>query len=266
MAIKQQEKNFLIAVIVFGLFIGLAIVVLPLLSGGDKNKSSTPPPNSESVRVEIDTTPAKAPAAAKEQQPESPEQEKDPEPEPQPEEPDEPPPTEGTLVLSKAAKVPNGYFEDSSGVAPLPRVVERYLEAVNNGSRFMGRLESIALRDKKALEEQRQEAEKSLPLTLARGDLTKVISYNMKINTPFLSATFDADAIDDFKGDILVEWVDVESDQRIELFFTPISRDGATGQFRLNMPSEAVPPASQVFVYSATDDMPLIASGVYTPE
>jgi len=263
MAIKSQEKNFLIAVVVFGLLVGLAIVLLPLLSGGDKNKAKAPPPNTESVRVEVDRSepsppkkPAEKPAKAPEPEPEKDNEEKS---------ADEPPATEATLVLSKAKKVPTDYFEDSSGVAELPRVVERYLDAVKNGSRFMGRLESIALRDNNVLEEQRQNAKKGESLTLQRGDLTKVISYNMKINTPYLSASFDAETVGDFKGDVLVEWIDSASDERIELFFTPISRAGAEGQFRLNMPSDAIPPASKVFVYSATDEMPLIATGAYKP-
>lgn len=264
MAIKTQEKNFLIGMAVFGLIVGLLVILLPLLSDGSKSNTKEAPPNRENVRVEIDKKEPvpekeekKKPANQKEtKKPQKPKQKKTPEPAPK----------KATMVLSKAAKLPTDYFEDSSGVAELPRVVERYLEAVKNGSRFMGRLESIALRDNKSLEEQRQSAEKGKGLQIQRGDITHVISYNMKLKTPFLSASFDAAAIDDFKGDVLVEWVDSKSNERIELFFTPLSRSGETGMFRLSMPQDSIPPASEVFVYSATDEMPLIANGVYLPD
>ena len=262
MAIKEQEKNFLIGITVFALVLGLSLVLFPLISGESSDKKAPPPPNEETVRVEVQEAPVPQPDAkpSKEEKPpkkEAPEK-------PENKEPTEPP-KEATLVISKPSKVPTDYFEDGSGVTELPRVVERYLESVKNGSRFMGRLESIALRDNKALEEQRQSVKGGGTLVLERGDLTKVITYNMKVVTPFLSATFDAAALDDFKGDVLVEWVDNEDDRRIELFFTPLTRAGEDGQFRLNMPEDLIPPASQVFVYSATDDMPLIASGVYQP-
>lgn len=262
MAIKQQEKNFLIGIVVFGLVMGLSIMVLPLITGGGDKKKAPPPPNEETVRVEVKKPTV---AAAK---PAAPKKEKPPKEEPVKKEKKEKPakpPKEATLVLSKPSKVPTDYFEDASGVTELPRVVERYLESVKNGSRFMGRLESIALQDNKALEEQRQSVKGGGNLALERGDLTKVISYNMKIKTPFLSASFDAGAMDDFKGDVLVEWVSEEDHGRIDLFFTPLTRAGSDGQFRLNMQDDLIPPASKVFVYSATDDMPLIASGVYKP-
>lgn len=264
MAIKTQEKNFLIGIMIFGLVLGLSIALFPLISSGSKDKKVPPPPNKEIVRVEVKKAPVPNPDAK------APEKEKPPKKElpkkAKKDEPPEPPPKEATLVISKPSKVPTDYFEDASGVAELPRVVERYLESVKNGSRFMGRLESIALQDNKALEEQRQSVKGGGNLALERGDLTKVISYNMKIKTPFLSASFDAAGMDDFKGDVLVEWVGEDDNRRIELFFTPLTRAGEDGQFRLNMPEDMIPPASKVFVYSATDDMPLIASGVYQPK
>lgn len=264
MAIKKQEKNFLVGIMVFGLVLGLSIVLFPLISNGTSDKKSPPPPNEEVVRVEVAKAPVPNPDP-KEPKKENPAK-KEPPKKAEKEKPAKPRPKEATLVISKPSKVPTDYFEDGSGVTELPRVVERYLESVKNGSRFMGRLESIALRDNKALEEQRQSVKGGGNLVLERGDLTKVVSYNMKIKTPFLSASFDAAGMDDFKGDVLVEWVGKEDNGRIELFFTPLTRAGEDGQFRLNMPEDLIPPASKVFVYSATDDMPLIASGVYRPK
>lgn len=260
MAIKQQEKNFLMGIAVLGLLVGLSILVFPMLSSESTGDTNKPKSSSENVRVEVDqpTSVKKAQSKRSIKKPEEPRADTTPPVEPTSAK-------EYTLVVSKPTKVPSGYFEDNSGTTAIPNVIEKYLSAAKNGSRFMGRLESIALRDNKILEEQRSSAKKAQSLRLERGDTTKVISYNMKIKTPFVSARFDAAAMDDFKGDVLVEWVDSTSNQRIELFFTPVQRDGSNGQFKLKMPEDTVPPASRVFVYSASDDMPLIASGTYDP-
>lgn len=262
MAIKQQEKNFLIGIAAFGLALAATIFVLPMLSSGAKSSSEPPPAAPRAERVRVEVQPVAPPAA-----PGLPRPAKEPPPRPRERAEKAPaaPAGEAVMVLAKPQSLSPAFFEDGSGTVELPPVVERYLDSVRNGSRFMGRLESIALRDKRALEEQRQSGEASQPLQLVRGDHTKVISYNMKIKTPYLSASFDAGAIDDFKGDVLVEWVDSASGERIELFFTPLAREGAQGHFRLDMPEQLAPPASTVYVYSATADMPLIASGGYQP-
>ncbi len=262
MAIKQQEKNFLIGVIAFAVLLVLSLLLLPLLPSSQNSAKKDPAPVREKVRVEVakvSEMPAVTNQEAKKSRPDTKKkfEEKL--------SADLKPASEATMVLSQATKVPSDYFEDGSGVAPLPRVVERYLESVKNGSRFIGRLEAIALRENKVREEQRQSAKKSQALDLQRGDSTKVISFNMKIDKPYLAANFDAESLDDFKSDILVEWVDAQSDERIELFFTPLIRDGSEGRFRLQMPEDVMPPASNVYVYSATDNMPLIVSGSYSP-
>lgn len=263
MALKRQEKKFLIGICVLGLAIGLFILLSPMLST-DSTAQNTPEPSEERVRVEMAKpvlSPPKIGPLAAEAAPKKAELK----PPKQPAKAPNAEPKTATLVLKKATPVPTDYFEDGSGVAPVPRVVERYLDKINNGSRFIGRLEAIALRDNNVLEEQRKGVELSQPLMLEQGSSTKVISFNMKIKTPFLSARFDTAALNNYAGDVLVEWIDKSSNTRVELFFTPLVLADNEGHFRLKMPENIKLPESEVFVYSATDDMPLIAQGVYSP-
>lgn len=263
MALKRQEKKFLIGIGIFGFAIALFLLLSPLLSALS-DRDAPPEPSEEHVRVEL-ANPGLSPPKIEKKTVEIPEKKQPKEVPEKPEEAAKQPKT-AVLVLEKPTAIPTEYFEDGSGVAPVPRVVERYLEKINNGSRFIGRLEAIALRDNNVLEEQRKGVELSQPLSLQQGSSTKVISFNMKIKTPFLSAHFDTAALNNYAGDVLVEWIDQSTNSRVELFFTPLVLAGSEGHFRLKMPEDIKPPASEVFVYSATEDMPLIAQGVYSPD
>ncbi len=260
MAIKQQEKNFLISIGVIGAAIGLFLLLSPMLSS-QSSPTDRPEPSEERVRVEVAKPVVSAPKIEKKLVPKLPE----PKPPAAEKTTSAESPKSATLVLNEATSVPTDYFNDGSGVTEVPRVVERYLDKINNGARFMGRLEAIALQDAKVLAERREESKSAESVRLERGDSTKVISFNMKIKKPFLSATFDTEAAEGFAGDVLVDWIDQASNRRVELFFTPVILEGSEGHFRLKMPDDAKLPSSDVFVYAASDDMPLIGRGSYKP-
>jgi|GEM_PF-3972284 len=261
----EQEKNFLKGFAVFTV-IALAFALLPPLGESEdkatkekevEQELSQAP--AEKVSVEIaESVPAKeleAPIQADKNSP--------PEPLTAEDLASIESPNAATLMLHPQVELPMDYFQDNSGTAPIPKVLDRYLDTVKNGARFMGRLEDIALQTPEILTFRDKQLSDNPSLHIEGGEDVKVITYNMKIDKPYAQASFDAELLEGVGDDVLIDWINSETGQRIDLFFTSLKPRGGEVDFTLTMKDDSKPPSSRIFVYAATSEMPLLSAGAY---
>lgn len=160
--------------------------------------------------------------------------------------------------------VPLAYFEQSANPVGLPAVIDKYIERVERGTRFMARLEDIVADAESVIDPANDTA---LGLRLSRQSISKRLSFNVTHETAWLEAEFDSGA-GPGTADVLV---DIRSDagegqvgERVALFFASVQdREGA---LHFALEAESAENAVQLRVYELTDALPLLGSATVAPE
>lgn len=159
--------------------------------------------------------------------------------------------------------VPLAYFEPDTNSLRLPAVLEKYIDRVDRGTRFMARLEAIV-----AGEETQQPVEQGeLAIHFAARSLSKRLSYNAVHTTEWIEATFES-AVSPGTGDVLV---DVrrseglgEAGGRVALFFASVQEHGDRPGFAID--ADVIEAHSSVRVYALTDELPRLGEVSLDPD
>ena len=168
--------------------------------------------------------------------------------------PDEPEPADVPVI----DPVPLAYFDPDSNPLNLPPVIEKYIERVERGTRFMARLEAIVA-DSGPVDAAADSGEP--PLTFALRSQSKRLSYNAVHTTQWLEANF-AESAKPATADVLVDVRrGAQSNppgERITLFFASVQDTDGAHSFALDL--DGTQGEVRVFVYALDDALPALGS------
>ncbi|MEM9603667.1 MAG: hypothetical protein AAGA11_12450 [Pseudomonadota bacterium] len=159
-------------------------------------------------------------------------------------------------------RVPLAYFDDDASPIALPTVLEKYIDRVERGTRFMARLEAIVA-------DTTLPALDSAPLDLhfVERSQTKRLSFNARHTTAWIEAAFAADAATT-ASDVLVDVRRVDAGgatgDRLALYFASVQSHAGERSFAIE--SELVDGPVALTVFAVSDVLPTLGHARFDPD
>lgn len=159
-------------------------------------------------------------------------------------------------------RVPLAYFAEDASPLALPTVIEKYIDRVDRGTRFMARLEAIVA------ESTPPDGENTpLALQFVERSSTKRLSFNARHTSAWIEAAFagdEAPTMTDVLVDLRRGGVGGSTEDRVALYFASVQEHEGVRSFAIE--SDVVDGPMTVTVFGVSDTLPRLGQAQLDPD